>query len=415
MRILHIHDTYGVLGGAERYVLETCQGLEQRGHRTVVVTARRVGSSYGMQRSVYIVPRAYGLRSRLRERLWRQYRDILEFERPDLIHVHNTRDFVAPGLLRRLARSVPAVKFVHDVRAFCPTGTKVLPRSQRVCEQRVGRACLNVCECLHGAGVRGSVHALQRYWMTRRDLRFLNECAAVIAGSRYVAAELVRNGCAPWRLRVIPNYTSLAGSPWVEPPAEPVILFLGGFEPIKGALPLLDALGALAGIRWRAIVAGEGSLRERCMQRAAELGIRPRVQFVGRVPDEARATFYHNASVVVMPSLIPEAFGLVGIEAMACGRPVVAFDAGGLGDWLLNGSVGFRVPRGDVGGLAQHLCALLSDRALARSFGLRAYEAARDRYGPAAHLDQLEAVYREAADRCCAPRSAGTPKRTPSQ
>ena len=120
---------------------------------------------------------------------------------------------------------------------------------------------------------------------------------------------------------------------------------------------------------------GEGKLRGKLERLSAELGFQHRVQFHGWVDSTALHTFYERAKVVAIPTRAPESFCLVGPEAMHFGRPVVAFDAGGISSWLEHDQTGFLVPEQDVPAYAQALERLLTDTSLARRMGEHAREA----------------------------------------
>jgi glycosyltransferase involved in cell wall biosynthesis len=99
--------------------------------------------------------------------------------------------------------------------------------------------------------------------------------------------------------------------------------------------------------------------------------------------------------MVVIPSLIPEAFGLVGIEAMTFGKPVVAFDSGGIREWLIDGETGFLVKRGDIRGLGDRISQLLKEESLAREMGKKGKERVEKFYRKDIHLKKLLAIYEE--------------------
>jgi glycosyltransferase involved in cell wall biosynthesis len=103
-----------------------------------------------------------------------------------------------------------------------------------------------------------------------------------------------------------------------------------------------------------------------------------------------------NASVVVVPSLWPEPFGLVGIEALAAGRPAVGSSTGGIGDWLEHGVSGLCVAPGDAPALARALNELLADPDRQRVMGIAGREAVAQRFSPDRHLAALLEGYRAA-------------------
>jgi D-inositol-3-phosphate glycosyltransferase len=148
----------------------------------------------------------------------------------------------------------------------------------------------------------------------------------------------------------------------------PVLLWVGRIAPIKGLDTLLDAVARLAegGRNMGLLVVGgdadeptgghETSLR----QRIARLGLEQSVRFVGPQPQSVLPLYYAASDVTVLPSYY-ESFGMVALEAMACGSPVIASRVGGLVTTVRDGVTGFLVPDGDVGALAERIETLVAD------------------------------------------------------
>ncbi len=157
-------------------------------------------------------------------------------------------------------------------------------------------------------------------------------------------------------------------------PAEPVVLFCGRVDPIKGIETLVEATALLAhddapaptvlfvGGALDATGEPAGPLAEVARQ-AASLGVRDRFRFVGSQPQDDLPRFYSAADVVVVPSRY-ESFGLVAVEAMACGVPVVASRVGGLKFTVEEDTSGLLVSWGDAAALADALRRVLTDDAL---------------------------------------------------
>jgi len=148
----------------------------------------------------------------------------------------------------------------------------------------------------------------------------------------------------------------------------PVLLWVGRIAPIKGLDTLLDTVARLreGGQDMRLLVVGgdadeptsghETSLR----QRIARLGLVDSVRFVGPQPQSVLPLYYAAAELTVLPSYY-ESFGMVALEAMACGSPVIASRVGGLVTTVRDGVTGFLVPDGDVGALAERIETLVTD------------------------------------------------------
>jgi glycosyltransferase involved in cell wall biosynthesis len=143
---------------------------------------------------------------------------------------------------------------------------------------------------------------------------------------------------------------------------------------------------------------GTGNHLDACRALAETLDIAPRVTFTGWVPHDALEPYYARAAVCVVPSRWPEPFGMVGVEAMARGRPVVGFDVGGIPDWLDDGVTGILVPEADTAALGAGIAELLDDSERARALGRAAAERVGERFQPDQYLDRLMVILEEAAE-----------------
>jgi D-inositol-3-phosphate glycosyltransferase len=172
------------------------------------------------------------------------------------------------------------------------------------------------------------------------------------------------------------------------PEEEPVVLFVGRIQPLKGLSVAVEALGCLvqgarsARTRRATLVviggpSGEEGASElaRAHELAEHYGVSDRIRWVRPQRHEMLSSFYRAADVCVVPSR-SESFGLVALEAAACGVPVVASAVGGLRTLIRHGSTGYLVQPGYAEGFAHFLGEVLADRSLARSLGQAATQLA---------------------------------------
>lgn len=203
---------------------------------------------------------------------------------------------------------------------------------------------------------------------------------------------------------------SRAALGWGE--ADRVALFVGRIDPIKGLDTLVNAIPGVANPRARCVFvggdlddAGEpvGPLRE-IVAATEALGVRDRCLFVGSLPQDRLPTYYSGADIVVVPSRY-ESFGLVAVEAMATGTPVVASRVGGLAYTIEDGVTGLLVRQGDVAELSRAIDGLLTDDEGREEMYERCVATA-SRFSWSSVVDQIEHVYRRLvdghrADLCC--------------
>ena len=164
----------------------------------------------------------------------------------------------------------------------------------------------------------------------------------------------------------------------------------------KGVDVLLESLAQVP-TPFECVILGDGSQRAACEQLSAQLGLQRKVTFAGFVPQARIANYSRQASLAVMSSLWPEPFGATGLEAMRCGLPVVAFDAGGISEWLLDGVNGFLVPWMDRARFTARVDQLLRDKPLARRLGEHGRQLADQRFNFSRYLDGLEDLFRRTA------------------
>lgn len=169
------------------------------------------------------------------------------------------------------------------------------------------------------------------------------------------------------------------------PARDQMLLFVGRIEPLKGidtllrALQVLHSSGQMPHRLLLSVIGGDPSKPretrhaelEKLMTLRGELGLGDVVTFLGRRAQETLHSYYSAADVVVMPSH-HESFGMVALEAMACGTPVIATDVGGLSQLVRDGETGFLVPGRDPNALAERLHLVLTDSDLRSHLGRQA-------------------------------------------
>jgi glycosyltransferase involved in cell wall biosynthesis len=189
-------------------------------------------------------------------------------------------------------------------------------------------------------------------------------------------------------------------------PADPAhfgLLFVGRLVERKGVHVLLEALARLPD-RIRLDIVGDGPERERLKALAQRLGISGRVAFHGFAPDEMLRALLGWCDALVLPAVVDakgdvEGLGVVLLEAMSFGKPVIASAAGGITDIVRDGENGLLVPPADPAALARAIDSLAGDPETARRFGSAAREDVARRFSWDAILDRLVELYERLAPR----------------
>jgi glycogen(starch) synthase len=198
------------------------------------------------------------------------------------------------------------------------------------------------------------------------------------------------------RAAAIPN---ALGWPAIQPRSLPFdpprLLCLGRLSPEKGFDVALEAYAILRTRcpQARLVVAGDGRERANLERQAATLGLGAAVDFIGWVDPPHVPALLNTATVVVMPSLCFEGFGLVALQAAQMARPVVASRDGGLPEVVLDGQTGLLVDKGDPEGLAQAIALLLEHPNLAVQLGQAARHRARMEFRWESHMAAYERLF----------------------
>jgi len=357
-----------VVGGLSRHVYELAGGLSSLGHRVTVYTGPDARSSD--PRDGVRVVRARRLPPQIPFRdlvpwvlsfniamLERAAADVRE-QRPDVLHAHDWLVAYAASGLRELT-GAPIVSTIHATEHGRHGGriSGGVPGFVDSVERWLGAESARVIAC--SEFMRGEVTGVLGVPADRAEM-IPNEVSGRAFGSPVPSVAGGRGERAP----VPPRDRSLRAELGVA--GHPLVLFAGRLEYEKGVQTLIDAVPHLdrsaPGVR--VVIAGTGSHRPELEARVRSRRLGRRVRFEGFVEEERLRGLYAAADVVVVPSLY-EPFGLVAVEAMACGTPVVASDTGGLREIVEHEVTGLRFARGNARSLAAAVRRVLVDRDLA--------------------------------------------------
>jgi glycosyltransferase involved in cell wall biosynthesis len=305
---------------------------------------------------------------------------------PEVIHLHQVDD---PAIVSALRASAPVLISVHGYSA-CTSGVYYFAPGQE-CTRAHGLGCIPQLT-LHGCAHTRYPKALPaKFRNATRRREALGRADLLLSYSGAVDRHLAANGLR--ERAVIPLFATVPVAKASGHESRRRVLFAGRIVPAKGLDVLLRAA---CEVDCELVVCGAGRQLNEMRELAHSLGLGGRVSFAGWLDEHALARELADASVVAIPSLWPEPFGLVGIEALAAGRPVVASATGGIMEWLDDGVSGLMVPPGDARALARALEELLEDTERQRVMGEAGRRAVGERFSPQRHVEALLAAYTKA-------------------
>ena len=387
MRILLANDVRAGAGGVETYLAALASLLELRGSEVALLhdDGMRVAGPTTIATTKRWSVQDDGFDEAVRGAIeWR----------PDVCFSHNMRRLAVDEAL--LAR-VPVVKMMHGYFGTCVSAQKAFGSTLEPCSRTCGPACLvqyvpRRCGQLRPGAIVGG------YRWAARQRRLFASYTGIVVASEHMRGEYMRHGVPSTRVHMIPLF---AAGP-VDPPAQRDvdIVFLARLTPLKGGESLLravDAVAASLGRRLSVVMAGNGPELARLESIARKMNAD--VRFPGWIDEHARSRLLARARVLAIPSRWPEPFGLVGLEAASAGVPAVAFDVGGISQWLEHDVNGLLVDiRAGAEGLGAALARVLNDDRLRTRLSSGATASGR-RYTAEAHATALEPVLARAAAR----------------
>ena len=387
MKIVLVNKYARVTGGADRHVIDLATRLVARGHRVRFLSSPppagfEFGGEYVDATVTHATREQLGLGETIRvgaTLVWNRsaaaaMSRLIDAERPDVVHVHKAYPqlSVAPAVIAA-ARGVPIVQTAHDYEFISANA-----------EDERGSALDRSSARLADRGANTITFALRRR-------RHVPRVSAWIVASTFVQHAYARRGIDA---RVLPLFTLSADDrPRPDVDGRSGIVFAGRLVKAKGIVDVVEVARRHPEIP--VTVAGAGELEGYVSQEAALL---PNLRFVGHVGGDELERLVESARVSLIPSRWAEPAGLVALEAMARGTPVVAYSSGGLAEYVTSGGGGVLVGTADVGALAEAAAGLHEDRERWLELSATGRDGVLGRHDPDTYVEGLEAIYSEAMD-----------------
>lgn len=344
MKILLVHNTYQYPGGEDIVFEREAALLREHGHTVVTYTRSNAEVRNFSPAAKALLP----LRMIWARDAVHDLRALIAAEKPDVAHFHNTHFMISPAAYTACCEAgVPVVQSLHNPRLLCPAAT--FTRNDRSCQDCLGKTppwpgILHACyrdSRLQTAAVAAmlTVHHWRRTWAT--------QVACHVVSTEFYRQRFIEGGLPADKLVVKPHFVAPDPLPREHEPSD-YALYAGRLEPVKGVRVLLAAWEQMGAIPLK--VRGEGPLLAEFQALAAR---HRAVEVIERLAPEALIQLIKGARFLVWPSLgYYETFGLVAIEAFACGVPVIASRTGVMAEVVTDGVTGLHFTAGDPADLA---------------------------------------------------------------
>lgn len=419
MRILMISQFYPpTIGGEERHVQTLSAELAARGHEVAVATLWHEGLAEFEQDGAV---RVYRIRGTVQRATWlfseggRRHapplpdpelslamRRIIARERPEIVHAHNW--LVHSFVPLKAWSGAKLVLTLHDYSLVCAQ-KRLMYHDRTLCDGPGFTKCLG-CAADHYGPAKGVTTVLANWAMGAAE-RAAVDMFVPVSQVTAVGNGLVGSGL-PYEVipNLVPDDIGLSGGGYesytAQLPGEDYLLLVGDLSRDKGVDVLLSAYADLATAPPLVLIGRE------CADTPKEFPAN--VVVLKSWPHGAVMEAWRHSIVGLVPSVVPETFGIVALEAMATGRPVIASRIGALIDVIADGETGFLVPPGDPLALRQAIERLLTDEALRHRMGQAAKRRAA-RFQASTVVPSIEHLYSALLQKRSGARRRQTPVR----
>ena len=386
MRVLLLSDWMSNRGGAEAYIVALRDALRAEGDDVKLLSCGAGAAGEGDADM-----RAYGTDATMAQAFLQvsnpfaasRVRAAVREMKPDAAIVSQFAYHLSPAILAAL-KPVPTIVSMMDYKAICPLGTRLLPRGD-LCKVRAGLVCkTNGC-----VGITHWMREQPRYSRIRAAIALADK---VLCPSPWARRELLEAGIDA---TVLPLGIRLGAESSAAPSGNPTFVFSGRLSREKGVAILIAAFAkVVAGFPdARLRIVGDGPLRRELQALAAALGIADTVEFTGWVDESEVSARSGDAWAHVCPSLWAEPFGMAAVESIVRGVPVIASDAGGFQDTVIDGVNGLRFPIGDVASLAECMRAVAAGKKFpSHRLGQDVIRESAELYGMKRHVLRMREV-----------------------
>ena len=393
LKILHLNNIYDYSGGTEIYMINVCKNLQELGHEVAIIYDKGNPKNFlDKNWRAYHIPFVSEYHPENDKTVQKKLKEIINKENPDIIHLHNIYN---PQTVLNSMKMRPTMRTMHDYYSLCPAHNKYLRGSSKICKKSFGLYCLWRLPWDHCAGSDMQTTA-RGFLETISEINVNKNLDKILVTSNYMKKELIKNAFSPTTVNTQPLFSEISIDKKKRASyLDKIILAIGRISiPDKGFDYLIKALSYLKS-DFEAVIIGDGPDLNYIKQQAYDLGLNDKVKFTGWLSRKEIEDYYAKCRVVIVPSMWAEPFGLIGIEAMTYSKPVIAFNVGGIPDWLIHKKNGFLIKRGNAKKMASKIQLLLENPELAKKLGIEGKNIVEKKYNKKASMNSLIDIYRE--------------------
>jgi glycosyltransferase involved in cell wall biosynthesis len=385
MKILIIDDMGFESGGLSTYILNLRSILKERGHIVKILSSdahpeKKHFNDYKFrginENSIFrVFPYIFNINALIK------LKQVLKEFNPDVVHINSIFYHSSPAILIPL-NNTPNIMTLHDYKIICPATNDILIQSS--CQKLFDQNCMN---CV---GILKYYPEKLKMYIFKKVLKNID---MFISPSISLKDDIEKNGIN--NINIIHHGINLLNYSKIK--KRHTLLYVGRLSKEKGIEYLIKAMPIIIKKipQIHLNIVGYGPERGNLENLTKQLKIKDNVTFFNQVPNNSIEEYYKKSSVIIVPSIWPEPFGLIGPEAMSVGRPIIATNIGGIPEWLENGKTGYLVPPRDSNAISKKVIQLISNHKLMDKMGNAGRKKAENEFDIKLYVKKIEKKYQE--------------------
>lgn len=378
MKVLQVHNYYQQPGGEETVLHTEAAVLRENGHTVIQYTC----SNDEIEHTGLVAKIRTGLQTIWSRKHFAAITDVLEKEKPDVCHVHNTFPLISPSVFHACDKAkIPVVFTLHNYRLLCANG--LFLRENKPCED-----CLktNMWTGVKHKCYRDSALATATLAAAMETHHFINtwnkKVDVIVALTAFQKEKLVAKGIEADKIFVKPNMVNHAAK--ASSNKGNGLLFIGRLDHVKGADLLLKIAERFPEIIIN--VLGQGPLFD-------VLSAVPNIHCFGHLPQSQVMKKIAECKAVVLPTRFYEGMPVTIIEAFACGKPVISTNHGAMPSMIKHGETGWLFPLNDFDSLSDGVKQAIDPTLNMEQIGKNCLAEFESKYSPAVGYKNLIETY----------------------
>ncbi len=304
---------------------------------------------------------------------------IIRDYKPDIIHLNNVLSQASPSICP-LLNKVPSVMTIHGFSLICPFNK--IDYMKKICNKKFGKQCYH---CLNKKYPYFLIkHNLYKYFFKKLD--------KFVTVSNYLKKEFKKEGFD----NIVTLHNKIPLLEFSEIKSND-LLYMGRLSNEKGIVYLINAMKKVLKYfpNIKLNVVGAGDEEDKLRDLVNKFNLRNNIYFIGELSHNKILEYYKKSAVVLIPSICPDSYPTVTMEAMSVGRPIIASRLGGLPEQIEEGKTGFLVPPRNPEAIAEKIIYLLKRPKLMQKMGLEGRKKAEKEFNINDYTKKIEELYKK--------------------